>query len=52
MHTLIASKLPRDPSLLSKPRQNLENWSARAFMTRLGLENVIQGTTPRISENR
>jgi len=29
MHALIAGKLARDPSLLSKPRQNLENWSAR-----------------------
>jgi hypothetical protein len=29
MHALIAAKLARDPSLLSKPRQNLENWSTR-----------------------
>jgi hypothetical protein len=29
MHALIAGKLARNPSLLSKPRQNLENWSAR-----------------------
>jgi hypothetical protein len=29
MHAMIAGKLARDPSLLSKPRQNLENWSAR-----------------------
>ena len=29
MHALIAGKLARDPSLLSKPRQNLETWSGR-----------------------
>jgi len=29
MHALIAAKLARDPSLLAKPRQNPENWSAR-----------------------
>jgi hypothetical protein len=29
MHALIAAKLARDPSLLAKPRRNLENWSAR-----------------------
>jgi hypothetical protein len=29
MHALIAGKLARDPSLLSKPRLNLETWSAR-----------------------
>jgi hypothetical protein len=29
MHALIAGKIARDPSLLSKPRQNLETWSAR-----------------------
>ncbi|MEJ0006452.1 MAG: hypothetical protein WDM77_08840 [Steroidobacteraceae bacterium] len=28
MHALIAGKLARDSSLLSKPRQNLEAWSA------------------------
>jgi hypothetical protein len=29
MHALIAAKITRDQSLLAKPRQNLENWSAR-----------------------
>lgn len=29
MHALIAGKLACDPALLSKPRRNLENWSAR-----------------------
>jgi hypothetical protein len=29
MHALIAGKLARNPSLSSKPRRNLENWSAR-----------------------
>lgn len=29
MHALMAAKLARDPTILSKPRQNLENWSAR-----------------------
>ncbi len=29
MHALIARKLARDPSVLDKPRQNLERWSER-----------------------
>ncbi|HTY49124.1 MAG TPA: hypothetical protein VMB48_05485 [Steroidobacteraceae bacterium] len=29
MHALIARKLARDPSLLDKPRRNLQRWSSR-----------------------